>query len=222
MRGETGDGSLESREGDGGGGKAEGVGRRDVLRLLAAAPLAHFAITYESVAEAAELAGEALHQAAQRGQRFQPKFFGRGEWETVRIMADLTIPRDERSGSATDAGVPEFMDFIMTAYPDMQKLFREGLVWIDRAATSQFSKRFVDATAEQQMRLLDQIAYPKRAAATAKPGADFFSRFRNLTASGFWSSKIGIADLQYIGNRAQTAWNGCPPAALAKLGVKYT
>ena len=217
---ETGDGRRETGDVDGGAGV--GVGRRDVLRLLAAAPLAQFAITYESVTEAAGRASEALHQAAQRGQSFQPKFFTPDEWRTVRVLADLTIPRDARSGSASEAGVPEFMDFIMTAYADMQKPFRDGLAWVDKAATSQFAKRFVEATPEQQTRLLDQIAYPKRAAAAGKPGVEFFSRFRNLTASGFWSSKIGIADLQYIGNRAQTAWNGCPPAALAKLGVRYT
>jgi hypothetical protein len=198
------------------------VARRDVLKLLAAAPLAQFAISYESVERAVVDAGEALEQAAQRGQRFQPKFFTPEEWRLVRVLADIVIPRDERSGSATDAAVPEFMDFIMTAYPDMQKPMRDGLAWMNTASRQRFQKSFVEGTAAEQTALLDDIAYPKRAAAAVKPGADFFTRFRNLTASGFWSSKIGIADLQYMGNRPVVAWNGCPPAALAKLGVRYT
>ena len=198
------------------------IGRRDVLRLLAAAPLARFAISYESVELAATRAGEALEQAAQRGQGFKPAFFTAEEWPLVRTLADLVIPRDARSGSATDAGVPEFMDFIMTAYTNMQQPMRDGLRWMNTASTQRFRKPFVACTPAQQTALLDEIAYPKRAAAAVKAGAEFFTRFRDLTASGFWSSRIGIADLQYLGNRPQGQWNGCPPAALARLGVRYT
>jgi hypothetical protein len=190
--------------------------------MLAAAPLAHFAISLESVELAVENAGAALEQAVQRGQRFQPKFFTPEEWRLVRVLADLVIPRDARSGSATDAGVPEFMDFILIEYPTTQKPMRDGLRWLNTAATQRFRRPFVECTPAQQTRLLDEIAYPKRAAAAVKDGAEFFSRFRDLTASGFWSSKVGIADLQYLGNRPQAQWNGCPPAALAKLGVRYT
>ena len=208
-------------------GGAEGLDaasstRRDVVRMLVAAPLAALAISLEDVERASASAANVLQGAQQRGQAFRPKFFTAGEWRTVRTLADLVIPRDARSGSATDAGVPEFMDFIMMAYPDMQQPMREGLAWMDAQAKARFGKVFVAAAATQQTKLLDDIAYPKKATSAMKPGVEFFTRFRNLTASGFWSSRIGIADLQYMGNRPQAAWNGCPPAALAKLGVKYS
>lgn len=193
--------------------------RRDVLRLLAAAPLAHFAIAYADVERAAEYANDILQQAAARRQ-FRPKFFTPPEYRLVRVLADIVIPRDARSGSATDAGVPPFMDFILTAYPSMQQPMREGLQWLNDASTQRFGKAFIEATAAQRRQLLDAIAYPKRAAAADQPGVDFFSRFRDLTASGFWSSRIGVADLQYKGNTAQAQWNGCPPAVLRKIGLR--
>lgn len=199
-----------------------GVPRRDVVRLLAAAPLAAFAITFEDVQRATDLAGAALQQAARQGQAFRPRFYTTGEFRLVRVLGDLILPRDERSGSASDAGVPEFLDFLMTAYPDMQKPMRDGLAWMDTASRERFGKVFVACTVTEQGRLLDEIAFPKRAAAAVKDGVTFFSRFRDLVASGFWSSRVGVADLQYMGNRPQAAWNGCPPPALAKLGVRYS
>ena len=203
--------------------EGEGLARRDVVRLLAAAPLAAFALTIEDVERAARGAGAALQGVAQRGRgaQFRPKFFTTDEWKTVRVLSDIVIPRDARSGSATDAGVPEFMDYIMIAYPEIGTSVRAGLRWLDGESRRSFSKAFVQGTPREQTALLDRIAYPKRAAAAMKPGVEFFSRFRDLTASGFWSSKIGVADLQYVGNRPQAVWNGCPPAALRKLGVSY-
>lgn len=193
--------------------------RRDVLRLLAAAPLAHFAIAYADVERAAEYANDILEQTTAR-QQFRPKFFTAPEYRLVRVLADIVIPRDERSGSATDAGVPPFMDFILDAYPSMRQPMREGLQWMNDASTRRFGKPFLEATAGERRQLLDAIAYPKRAAAADQPGVEFFNRFRDLTASGFWSSRIGVADLQYKGNTAQAQWNGCPPAVLRKIGVR--
>lgn len=193
--------------------------RRDVIRLLAAAPLAHFAIAYTDVERAAAYANDVLQQAAGR-QQFRPAFFTPAEYRLVQVLADLVIPRDARSGSATDAGVPPFMDFIVSAYPSMQKPMREGIRWMNDAATRRFGKPFLDTTATQRRELLDAIAYPKRAAAADQAGVEFFNRFRDLTASGFWSSRIGVADLQYQGNTAQAQWNGCPPAVLRKIGVR--
>lgn len=197
------------------------LARRDAVRLLAVAPLAAFAVTLEDVERAATSARDALSALLQRGAQFTPSFFTPEEWVLVRRLADYVIPRDERSGSATDAAVPEFMDYMMTAYPEMARAVRTGLRWMDTQSRARFGKRFVQGTTREQVALLDAIAYPAKAAAPMKPGAEFFTRFRNLTASGFWSSRMGVADLQYVGNRPQSTWNGCPPAALAKLGVRY-
>jgi len=103
--------------------------RRDAVHLLAVAPLAAaFRWTPESVRDASTLARQALT----RGTPYEPKNFTPREWETVRLLVDLIIPKDERSGSATDAGVPEFMDFMLGDDPDLQTPIRGGLARVRR------------------------------------------------------------------------------------------
>jgi hypothetical protein len=194
--------------------------RRDVLRLLAAAPLAHFAIAWADVERATAHANDLLQQAAERRSQYRPRFFTADEYRLVRMLSDLVIPRDERSGSATDAGVPQFMDFILAAYPTMQTPMRDGLRWMNEASEQRFGSPFVRATAAQRLQLLDAIAYPGRAAPADAEGVEFFNRFRDLTASGFFSSRIGVADLRYKGNTAVARWTGCPPEVLRKVGVR--
>lgn len=186
--------------------------RRAVIRLLAAAPLAHFAIACADVERAARQAADSLASK----EPFSPAFFTAEELELVRQLADTVIPSDERSGSASDAGVSEFMDFILTAYPSMQDPIREGIKWLDAECVTAFGQSFVRTSETQRSEILDRIAYPKRAAAKDQKGVEFFSRFRDLTASGFWSSRIGVEDLQYQGNKPQARWTGCSPAAVKK------
>jgi hypothetical protein len=150
-----------------------------------------------------------------------PRFFTPHEWRTVRVLVDLIIPRDERSGSATDAGVPEFMDFIMVDQPGARTAMRGGLRWVDHECERRFGKTFVDCAHAQQTALLDDIAWPARAKPEMSQGVAFFNNFRDLTASGFWSSRMGVADLRYIGNAVVREWKGCPEEALKKLGVSY-
>lgn len=188
------------------------LSRRTVIKLLAAAPLAHFAIACSDVERAAQQAADSLAAA----QPFAPQFFSEEELALVRQLADVIIPRDARSGSATDAAVPEFMDFIMTAYPSMQDPMREGLKWLEDECVTAFGKSFGQASDTERGEILDRIAYPKRAASRDEKGVAFFSRFRDLTASGFWSSRIGVEDLEYQGNKPQARWNGCPPEAVRK------
>ena len=135
------------------------------------------------------------------------------------MLVDLIIPRDERSGSATDAGVPAFMDFMMIDQPRRQVAMRGGLALIDRLAIDRFGKRFVSATDRERRALLDEIAYTSNPDRGLSQAIAFFSSFRDLTASGFWSTKMGVADLQYQGNVFVSEWKGCPDAALKKLGV---
>ena len=137
------------------------------------------------------------------------------------MLADLIIPKDERSGSATEAGAPEFIDYILSEYPDNQVAVRGGLAWLNNEMQDRFGKTFVTATAAEQTTLLDDIAYPARARPELSHGVEFFNRFRDMTASAFFSSRMGVDDLQYKGNTFITEWQGCPPAALAKLGVRY-
>jgi len=193
--------------------------RRDVVRLLAVAPLAAaFQWAPESVRQAAIQARAAI----KRGSPYEPKIFTAHEWETVRMLVDLIMPKDDRSGSATDAGVPEFMDFMLGDDRDLETPVRGGLAWLDHECDDRYGKTFVTAGEAERSALLDDIAWPKKAKAENAAGVAFFNSFRNLTASGFWSSKMGIEDLQYQGNTFVTEWRGCPPEALAKLGVRYS
>lgn len=218
--------------------------RRRVLQWIGAAPVAAgFAWSATEVVAAAGLAQVARSAPAKPGAvtAFQPKFFAPHEWETVRALADAIIPRDERSGSATDAGVPEFLDFILIDEPRLahessrQTAMRGGLAWIDLECQRRFDKRFVTCTEAERSALLDDISQPlpdelpafeyaigqpPRLPALA-PGRAFFGSFRDLVATGFWTSRVGMDDLQYVGNRVVTEWQGCPEDALKKLGVSY-
>ena len=197
------------------------IDRREALRLFGAAPLAAgFAWTDAEAGHAHRLA-QAARQAAQAGTAFTPKFFTPHEYETVRVLVDLIIPRDERSGSATEAGVPEFMDFIMADQPPRQTAMRGGLAWLDVECQKRFDKTFLDCPPADRTAVLDDIAWPQRVQPALAHGAAFFSSFRDLTATGFWTTKIGIEDLQYLGNKYVAEWKGCPDEALKQLGVRY-
>ena len=197
------------------------MSRREAVQLLSVLPIAAALGLSRSDHEKAWRFVDDARRLAGEGITFAPKFFTSAEYRTVGILADMIIPRDERSGSATDAGVPEFMDFTMTDRPDNQKWMRDGLAWIDRQSTTRFGKPFADASAAQREQILNDIAWPVRAPAAMADGVAFFNGFRDLTSSGFWSSRVGVKDLRYIGSTFNPNWNGCPPEALAKLGVTY-
>lgn len=197
------------------------MNRRDALKVLGLAPLA------ASIGVAPghlERATRAVARIEELGVAAAPTFFTPHEWATVRLLVDYIIPRDERSGSATDAKVPEFIDFLMAdreSSDASRTQMRGGLAWLDNACQHRFGKSFVTATDAQRRQVLDDIAWPKKARPELNHGVMFFSRFRDLTASGFFSSQMGWQDVQYKGNLALPAWNGCPPEALKKLGVSY-
>lgn len=192
--------------------------RRDIVRLLSLAPVAT-ALDW-SPADVRRAAW-AVARLRRRGQTYEPKFFTRHEYDTVRLLADLVIPRDERSGSASDAGVPEFMDFLMQDQPSRQTAMRGGLAWLDAECRRRFGQTFLECADAQRRALLDDIAWPERAPAELSQGVAFFNTFRDLTATGFWSSKMGVEDLGYMGNTVVPEWTGCPEAQLQKLGVRY-
>ena len=196
------------------------VTRRDALKAFAVVSMANMLDVGAPQVERTLRGMQKLDQ----GQPYAPKFFDKHEWRTVRVLADYVIPRDERSGSATEAKVPEFMDFLMSdkEASDRSKVsMRGGLAWIDNEARHRFGKTFVDATDQQRRAILDDVAWPAKAKPEFSHGVNFFSRFRDLTASGFFSSAMGWKDVQYIGNTFNPGWNGCPPDALSKLGVSY-
>src|SRR5690606_28200835 len=181
--------------------------RRDSLKALALAPFAT-GLTWNDVDvhTAQQKAAAARAADAFTPDTFTPKFFTAHEYETVRVLVDLILPADERSGSATDLGVPEFMDFMMIDRPTMQVPMRGGLAWLDSRTRRHYGKTFVEATDEERRRVLDEVAYPAHAAPEVAHGVAFFNSFRDLTASGFWTTKESMADLQYMGNTFVQVW----------------
>ena len=152
-----------------------------------------------------------------------PQFFTPHEFATVTLLADLVIPADERSGGASEAGVPAYIDFALREVEEetMRLAMRGGLAWLDAESGKRFGRTFVDAAPAQRLAILDDIAWPAKAAPALANGAVFFSDFRDLVATAFWSSRLGVVDLRYQGNVALPEWIGCPEAALRKLGVSY-
>jgi hypothetical protein len=197
------------------------IPRRQVLKALASAPMAAAAITWtEADAHAASDAAAQARQAATAAKAtYKPKFFSAHEWATVAVLVDLIIPKDEKSGSATDAGVPEFMDFMMVDQPNRQTAMRGGLAWLDGESQRRFGKTFLVAADAERRAVLDDVSWPRRVKPGMSYGVTFFNSFRDLTASGFFTSKMGMADLEYKGNTIVPIFKGCPPEWLKKLGV---
>ncbi|MVM34514.1 gluconate 2-dehydrogenase subunit 3 family protein [Spirosoma sp. HMF4905] len=201
--------------------------RRDSLKTLS---LASFGLAVNPV-EAAVPAppdpkplkipgGRQKHEAERDAKLMAEKFFTPHELQTVTVLSDIIIPADERSGSASQAGVPAFIEFMMKDQPRNQTPMRGGIKWLDNTCVKRYGKPFVLCTKAQQIDMVEQIAYPSKATPDMTQGASFFSMMRNMTASGFYTSQIGIKDLGYVGN-VPNQWNGVPDDVLKQYGLAY-
>jgi gluconate 2-dehydrogenase gamma chain len=198
------------------------VSRRGLFQILSSVPVAA-AVTGTALAQSPEAHTHTAHAMAgsPKAGPFVRKTFNDQQWKTVKVLCDLVIPADDQSGSASDAGVPEFMDDWIAFRTDEDgntRLKAEifgGLTWLDRESLKANGKEFADASASDQKAILDRIAWPAKAAKDDQIWAAFFSEFRNLTVSGFFSSKMGVGDLKYMGNTAVVEWKGCDPKVWA-------
>jgi hypothetical protein len=159
-------------------------------------------------------------ELAHENKLIADKFFDEHEMKTITVLVDIIIPKDDVSGSATDAKVPEFIEFIVKDMPRHQTPLRGGLKWLDLQCAKKFGSPFVDCKSAQQIEIIDAIAYPEKAKPEMKQGVAFFNLMRDLTATGFFTSKIGIEDLGYVGNKPNQ-WDGVPQDVLDQYGVKY-
>lgn len=191
-----------------------GISRRDVLRNLVAGA-AGGSVLQMIPAQAAALAHEMIRneKAASPAGKYAPKYFSAHQYQTLLLLCDTIIPKDDVSGGAVDAGAPEFIDLLTSENEEYQGIFGGGLMWLDNSCSDRYEHVFLECTAAQQKEILDRIAYRKNAAAdpSLSQGIAFFAKLRNLTCDGFYTSKIGIEDLKYIGNTALSEFPGCPP-----------
>ena len=148
-------------------------------------------------------------------------FFSKEEMTTITILSDIIIPKDAVSGSASDAKVPDFIEFIVKDMPTHQTPMRGGLRWLDIESLKRFDKPFATITEKQRLEIVDDIAYPAKAKPAMKQGVAFFNLMRNLTATGFYTSEIGVKDIGYLGNMPNQ-WNGVPDDVLKQYHLAYT
>lgn len=148
-------------------------------------------------------------------------FFTKEEFATIAILADIIIPKDDVSGSATDAKVPDFIEFIVKDMPEHQTPMRGGLRWLQMESLKRFEKSFNDISEKQRIEIVDDIAYPNKIKPGMKPGVAFFTLMRDLTSTGFYTSEIGVKDIGYKGN-VPNQWNGVPDDVLKQYNLSYT
>jgi len=151
----------------------------------------------------------------------QPNFFTEHEMATITLLADIIIPKDAVSGSATDAKVPEFIEFIVKDMPDHQVPMRGGLKWLDLHSYKKHTKAFTECSGKEQIGIVDEIAYPEKAAPALAQGVSFFNKIRDLVTTGFYTAEIGVKDLGYMGN-VPNMWAGVPDEVLKQHGLAYT
>jgi len=195
--------------------------RREAVGVMAATAGAFLIPRPAEATAVGRIASDARHAAASAGVAYAPKVYSAHEWATVSMMVDYIIPKDTKSGSAADAGVPEFMDTMLSLEPTMAPANRGGLAWIDHQCNQRFGKNFIDCTDVQRRQLLDEIAFPRQA--QGKPelaaGVAWFNSFRDFTATGFFTSEMGVNDVGYMGGTPVMEWTGCPTEAYTRLGA---
>jgi hypothetical protein len=166
-----------------------------------------------------EEAGRQAYEVERDKKLMADKFFTPHEMATITVLGDIIIPKDDKSGSASDAKVPDFIEFIVKDIPEHQLPMRGGLKWLDMQCLTRYTKSFVDCSHDQQIEMVTEIAYPAKAKPGMHQGVAFFNLMRDLTASGFFTSKIGLADIGYMGN-APGKWTGVPDDVLRQYGLQ--
>ena len=182
-------------------------------KIEAAKPVAEAGLNYDRTPQ----------ELADYKKLMAEKFFTDDVLATITVLADIIIPKDEVSGSASEAGVPAFIEFIVKDMPYHQTPMRGGLRWLDLQCMKKYDKGFKDLSPQQQIEMVDLIAYPDRA--KNKPeltqGVAFFNKMRDLTVTGFYTTQMGFKDLGYVGN-TPNQWKGVPDDVLKQYGVAYT
>ncbi len=193
------------------------IGRRELLKVISTVPAALVPLAAEAHQKVRRYpnpgATPPKHVTAYRRQALDEH-----EWKTIGVLSNLIIPADERSGSATQAGVPEFIDdWLAFQGGNLLAEIRGGLTWLDIECQRLFNHDFVDCSVVQQKQILDRIAYPDKSAPEDANAVAFFDHLRDLVVGGFFSSEIGVKDLPYLGNTMVADWQGCPANVIDRI-----
>jgi Gluconate 2-dehydrogenase subunit 3 len=192
---------------------SKGIERRDLLKTLAVVPAS--ALVKLIPLQAAEVAHHTVKEAKAgvTGGTYIPKFFNKHEYSTLQLLCQAIIPSDDRWGGALEAGAPEFIDLLTSENEEYQQRLGGGIMWVDFACQKRFDKAYSQCSPSEQKEILNRIAYVANGASDPSliPGISFFSFLRDLTADGYFTSKIGIEYLGYIGSTYLREFPGCPP-----------
>ncbi|MEZ5400129.1 MAG: gluconate 2-dehydrogenase subunit 3 family protein [Bryobacteraceae bacterium] len=198
--------------------------RRQAIRAIAASLMSVGLLDLDA-------AQQVHHEAAasKASGPYQPKAFGEHEYKTLRRLAELIVPADEVSGSAVDAGAPEFIDVLSAENTKLADIFHGGIAWLDAEMLRRHAKTFVDCAAAHQTAMLDRLVAAEREERDRRgeelvyrrsddyrgfsgytverqnplaAGAKFFDWVRKMSVDAFYTSPIGVKDIGYVGNRA--------------------
>ena len=170
----------------------QGIQRREVLRILGTAAAAAQFPGFSKWGFACGHIGNAALQI--KPAIYRPQFFTGAEYATVERLAEIIIPSDATPG-AKEAGVAEFIDFMVASDPEAQYGVRMGLAWLNAHAEQTDGNRFVELTPEQQTSLLEPLGFKDKARPGEETGRRFFRMMREYTVTGFYTSEIGFKEL---------------------------
>ncbi len=182
----------------------QGIQRREMLRILGTAAAAAKFPGFSKWGFACGHVGNAALQI--KPIAYDPLFFAASEYASVERLTEIIIPTDATPG-AKEAGVAEFIDFMVFSDPDAQYGFRTGLAWLDAYAEQTAGKKFMDLTLEQQISLLEPLGYKDKMKPGQEAGREFFKMIREYTVTGFYTSEIGFKE---IGNPALKFYSESP------------
>ena len=163
--------------------------------------------------------GRTPEEAAIDEKLLADQFFENGEKATIKTLANLILPPNE-NGTIEDAGVVDFIEFMVKDVPEFQIKIRGGLMWLNGHCNSKYSSLFINCSEDQQREVLDTIAFPDPETRVQVQEIQFFSLMRNLVLTGYFTSEVGIKELGYKGNIANV-WDGVPQEVLDDHGLSY-
>ena len=179
------------------------ITRRDVLRRLGLTLMATGVLDRVSAQEVHHLA---LVAQASNGGTYSPKALNEHEYRTLVRLTDFIVPEENGKPGAVAAGAAAWIDMLASENAQLKSIYTKGLAWVDDAMKQRGANDFVSATPEQQTALLDLIAYRRNQSPELDPGIQFFTMARRMTVDAFYTSEIGIADIDYRGNRPQASY----------------
>lgn len=212
------------------------MNRRETLKSLLLAPIASAVIASSGCTTASPISnrrnvtwstlpdsytyGRTEAEKQTDAELFSENYFREHELLTIAVLCDIILPSDHPNGGALDAGLPDFVEFMVKDRSRYQLPIRGGIAWMDKRAIDRFGADFINVSETQRLNLCDEIAYPDQKAAELQAGISFFSLMRNLTMTGYYTTELGFKDLGYQGN-TPNIWDGVPESVLSKHGMAY-